>query len=247
MNSLTLLTSLRPRSSTTANSELTAPPPIIPPPSVIRSLHATLPTGATQGWQGTLDESRKTALRDDTTVHVKAGAPQPVAQPAANTQPYTSPATFNQNNQYRAQAPYQFHNSQSQQRSAVQNQTPSQTSYYPNAYLQGQPSGTTAQYQYTYPPAPWYYQAQTQSAQKPGAAVPYYGSYVPAGGTPRAVGNTAKPQQPQQNGWAQGYGQSQAAATLPPHLRRAGASTPATQTSTSYHPYTPPAQAQSGR
>ena len=252
MNSLTLLASLRPRSSTASDPELATHCSIIPPPPVVRALHATLPIGATQGWQGTLDESRKTALRDDTTVHVKAGAPQVIPQPTTASQPYGAQGGYTQNSQYRPQTNYPFHNAQTQQRPPVQSQTPNQSSYYPNAYLQGQPSGTVPQYQYTYPPASWYnYQAQTQSTQKPATVAPLYGNYMSSMGTPRAVGNTAKPQQAQQNGWAQGYGQSQAAAALPPHLRRAGTSTPGTQTPTQpyspYHPYAPPAQAQSGR
>jgi hypothetical protein len=250
MDSLTLLASLQPRAPATSEPEQT-PPPLIPPLSVVRALHATLPIGATQGWQGTLDESRKTALRDDTTVHVKSGAPQAVAQNTAATQAYNAPGSFAQNNQYRPQATYPFPNSQTQQRPSAQTQTSSQSSYYPNAYLQGQTPGTLAQYPYTYPPSWYNYQAQPQSAQKSGGGAPFYANYMPSTGTPRAVGNTAKPHA-QQNGWAQGYGQGQAAATLPPHLRRgAGTSTPGAQTPTQsyppYHTYVPPAQAQSGR
>lgn len=253
MNSLTLLASLRPRLSNPSDTELASHRSIIPPPSVVRTLHATLPIGAAQGWQGTLDESRKTALRDDTTVHLKAGVAQVIAQPTAASQSYGAPGAYPQNSQYRPQTTYPFHNSQAQQRPPAQPQTSSQSSYYPNAYLQGQPPGTVPQYQYTYPPASWYnYQAQTQSTQKTATGASLYGNYMPSMGTPRAVGNTAKPQHTHQNGWAQGYGgQSQAAATLPPHLRRAGTSTPGTQTPTQsyspYHPYVPPAQAQSGR
>ncbi|KAF8591997.1 hypothetical protein K439DRAFT_621098 [Ramaria rubella] len=135
MNSLTLLTSLRPRPSSDPLS--VTQPPLIPPASVIRALHSTLPASATSGWQGTLDESRKTALRDDSTIHVKAGAPQVISQPPATTsQPYGAGATYAQNSSYRPQAAYPYHTPQNQQRPAVQSQAQNQSAYYPNAYLQ---------------------------------------------------------------------------------------------------------------
>jgi hypothetical protein len=69
MDSLTVLASLRPRSSDGSDTL-----PLIPPASVLHKLHRTLPVGACAGWYGTLPGSRSTALRDDTTVRVRAGA-----------------------------------------------------------------------------------------------------------------------------------------------------------------------------
>ena len=69
LDSLTLLMSSRPRSST--NESLT------PPPSVLRRVYRTLPLDPSPGYHGTLPPipaSRTTALRDDNTVHLKSGA-----------------------------------------------------------------------------------------------------------------------------------------------------------------------------
>ncbi|KAK7064691.1 hypothetical protein R3P38DRAFT_2676386, partial [Favolaschia claudopus] len=84
LSSLTLLGSLRPRSSAHPAT------PLIPPPAVLHTLHRTLPRAATPGWHGTLPARTSTALRDDTTVKIRAGvaavpppAPTPVAAPTA--------------------------------------------------------------------------------------------------------------------------------------------------------------------
>ncbi|KAF9478733.1 hypothetical protein BDN70DRAFT_994012 [Pholiota conissans] len=68
MDSLTLLASLRPRSSSEES------PAIVPPSSLLHKLHLTLATQASPGWYGTLPPARSGALRDDATVKVKAGA-----------------------------------------------------------------------------------------------------------------------------------------------------------------------------
>jgi len=233
-NSLTLLTALRPRVDSSATGEDNAP--LIPPVSVIRALHSTLPSGPAFGWQGTLDESRKTALRDDTTVHVKVGATVTPPQPAAQT--YGTSTPYSANAPYRPAAPYAYH-APVIPRPGAQTAATNQNTYYPNAYLQSQPGAAAAQYPYPY--AQWY-NYPAQPGQK-NVAAPYYGTYMAQGTTPRAVGNTAKPQQAQQNGWAQSYGQQPA--TLPPHLRRAGTSTPGspnTVFSTPYHAYVPTPQ-----
>ncbi|KAL5534594.1 hypothetical protein ACEPAG_1057 [Sanghuangporus baumii] len=65
MDSLTLLASLRPRKLDGTVSAT------LPPVSVLRVLQQTLPSEASQGWHGTLSESRGLAVRDDTTLRVK--------------------------------------------------------------------------------------------------------------------------------------------------------------------------------
>lgn len=83
LDSLSLLTSLRPRSS---NSDLA---PLAPSPSALHKLHRTLPIAPTQGWHGTLPAERPTALRDDSTLYIKSTATAiPSAPPAA---PATTP------------------------------------------------------------------------------------------------------------------------------------------------------------
>lgn len=245
MNSLTVLASIRPRANT-SDADATKPASLIPPASVLRALHRTLPSAASQGWQGTLDESRKMALRDDTTVHVKAGAaahvPAPAVAPTPVQTPYAAPPAYPTNSQYRQPNAYSYHNPVAA-RPAAQTSVNAQTAYYPNAYLQSQPATAAAAAQYQYSYAQWF-NYQPQAGQKMATATPYYGTYMPQPGTstPRAVGNTAKPQA-QQNGWG-AYGQGQATATLPAHLRRSGTSTPGISTSVQqnyapYHPYVP--------
>ncbi|KAJ7785751.1 hypothetical protein B0H16DRAFT_4036 [Mycena metata] len=80
LDSLTLLASLRPRSSAHPVA------PLIPPPTVLHALQQTLPRAPQPGWHGTLS-SRVPALRDNSTVKVRPGvpavAPTPVPPPAS--------------------------------------------------------------------------------------------------------------------------------------------------------------------
>ncbi|KAF8505134.1 hypothetical protein BU17DRAFT_101214 [Hysterangium stoloniferum] len=206
---------------------------------VLRALHATLPSAPAAGWQGTLDETRKTALRDDATVYVKAGASQVSTQPitATPTTPAYATPGYPSGAQYRPPI-YPYQNSQTGKRPGTQTPTASQSTYYPT------PIYKAARRQW--------FNYQPSTGQKAGATSSYYGSYSAQTSVSRAVGNTAKPQRAQQNGWAQGYGQNQTVATLPAHLRRAGPSTPGRsspvpQPYAVYHSYVPPTQAQSGR
>lgn len=185
IDSLTLLASLRPRSSKDDHTTL---PPLIPSASVLRTLQRTLPASATEGWYGTLPASRTTALRDDTTIHVKTGAP--VAPPATATaaaavtttatvtpQKPTAPAT--------SYTPYSYSNytpTHTQYRGGYGAYTPQQGNNYYSNYAttaQGQTAGTT-QYPNTqyntgsqYPYQSWYgYQhgSQAQTANNAAAA-----------------------------------------------------------------------------
>ncbi|KIJ45729.1 hypothetical protein M422DRAFT_251030, partial [Sphaerobolus stellatus SS14] len=132
-NSLTVLVSLRPRAA--ASPESLGQTSLIPPASVLRALQSTFPSAPAQAWQGTLEESRKMALQDDSTVHVKAGASvqnaAPVAQPA-----YAAPPGYAPNAQYRPPpAAYPYHAPVAPRPGT---QTPIANPYYPNAYLQNQ-------------------------------------------------------------------------------------------------------------
>ncbi|KAJ7596600.1 hypothetical protein C8J56DRAFT_1158662 [Mycena floridula] len=94
LDSLTLLASLRPRTPHDASSQL------IPSPSALRTLQITLPLAANPGWHGTLPPERVTALRDDSTIKVRAGTAVPASTPATPAPapapaPVTaSPSTF---------------------------------------------------------------------------------------------------------------------------------------------------------
>ncbi|THH11803.1 hypothetical protein EW145_g428 [Phellinidium pouzarii] len=243
MDSLTLITSMRPR---LPNGSASA---ILPPASVLRALHQTLPSEPSQGWYGTLTGSRGLALRDDTTLHVKASssnqAPAPV--PAPTPAPQTPAPAYSSNYSY-ANYSQQYRNNPSQ----AYTREGQPGSYFPNGYSQG---GSTPQTQKTqlpyqtqfsggsqYPYASWF---QGQSAAGSGSGTPGPGSRkgtpqpaaampaIPATGyapysaavtsaTPaRAVANTVATKV-QTNGWAtpgtnvnSGYG----APTLPLHMR----------------------------
>ncbi|KAJ3543008.1 hypothetical protein NM688_g5911 [Phlebia brevispora] len=91
-DSLTLLASLRPRSS--QNEEAAS---LIPSASALRKLHCTLLTGKTEGWYGTLPPGRSTTLWDDTTIHIKSDATvrAPAHVPVVSTlQSFTIPKQF---------------------------------------------------------------------------------------------------------------------------------------------------------
>ncbi|KAG7090779.1 hypothetical protein E1B28_009864 [Marasmius oreades] len=83
LDSLTILASLRPRSSMGEH------PPFVLTPSALHALHRTLPLAPTSGWHGNLPPGRSTALRDDSTVKIRPGVPVPAATVAA---PIPTPA-----------------------------------------------------------------------------------------------------------------------------------------------------------
>ncbi|KAG9125945.1 hypothetical protein FRC07_005523 [Ceratobasidium sp. 392] len=80
---LGMLADLRPRTVLASLSSNT-PTSLIPPTSVLRTLHRTLPTEPAPGYRGTLEHKREMALKDNTTIKV-ANIPAPVA-PAAPVQ-----------------------------------------------------------------------------------------------------------------------------------------------------------------
>ncbi|KAH7929363.1 hypothetical protein BV22DRAFT_1057123 [Leucogyrophana mollusca] len=170
LDSLTLLASLRPRTSTSEAA------PLIPSASALHKLYRTLPVAPTQGWYGTLPAERAAALRDDSTLYIKSGATSvptnppvvPTPPPAAQAAPTPTPAPVQNYQGYAA-----YPNYATQYRGAYSYKPGQATSYYPGAYTaqaQGQAAAqyfpsqynTAGQQQYTY--SSWYsYQPQGQS------------------------------------------------------------------------------------
>ncbi|KAF9229688.1 hypothetical protein BS17DRAFT_799173 [Gyrodon lividus] len=184
LESLSILTSLRPRSSTTDTA------PLIPSASALHKLQRTLPTAPTRGWYGTLPAGRTTALRDDSTLYIKSTATTiPSAPPATQaptptpTQPAPTPTTTAPTSataQTYTGYPYNY---ATPYRTGYQYKPGQATSYYSNTYAaqtaaqaqatsqyyQGQQYGATGQQQYVY--SSWYqYNPPNQAAAGTGTA-----------------------------------------------------------------------------
>ncbi|KAF9040384.1 hypothetical protein BDZ89DRAFT_1156600 [Hymenopellis radicata] len=174
LDSLTLLASLRPRASSDDKSA------IIPSPAALHALQRTLPLQNTPGWHGTLPPTQTIAIRDDSTVKVRAGAtPAPAPTPAVSTVPVTpSPiaptgsfASYNYN--------YNTPQPQTQYRSTgtpVQ-ATATQSTFAAAGYRPG--SATPSYYtnmagQQGYAPQ-WYQYAQTAGTTNSGRGTPQPG------------------------------------------------------------------------
>lgn len=206
LESLCLLTSLRPRSSTSDNAPLT------PSPSALHKLQRTLPIAPTQGWHGTLPAEHTTALRDDSTLYIKSTATAipatpsaPPAQTPTPTQPASAQATVaTAAATAQAYAGYSY-NYATPYRPGYQYKPGQPPPYYPNAYAAqttaqaqaasqyyaAQPYSTTGQQQYTY--SSWYqYTPQTQSntsagGSRKGTPQPSTAAAAPATTTPSTM------------------------------------------------------------
>lgn len=215
MDTLSVLASLRPQTSTeNAHS-------IIPPGPVLQKLQRTLAKQPTQGWYGTLPPTKTTALRDDATVKVRPGG---VTSVVASTNAAAVPTTPGPTTPY---AGYSYTYGQQQYRPSptAASYTPYKSSqYYQSPYLttatQGQQSyygqqaygaGASGQQPYAAYSA-WYsqYNAPTpnpssiaasgsssgrgtpQPVGSVGTAVSSYGSFFAAAGTP-PPGTTRSP------------------------------------------------------
>ncbi|KAF8203172.1 hypothetical protein BJ912DRAFT_943093 [Pholiota molesta] len=212
-DSLTLLASLRPRSSSVEG------PAIIPPPSVLHKLHLTLATQASPGWYGTLPPARSTALRDDATIKVKPGAAAVPPAPAAAAPSTAAPAAISASNTFGAYgyAYGQPQNYRPQQAAAYTPYKPGQAPVYYQNYMQPgqaqfygqqsygaattnqQPYGTTVQQPYA---AYWsgygqYAAPATQTGTGSGRGTPQ-----PAAATPIAPSYTSFFSQPPASGSA---------------------------------------------
>ncbi|KAG1810080.1 uncharacterized protein HD556DRAFT_1317822 [Suillus plorans] len=173
LESLTLLASLRPRQSGSADV------PLIPSTATLHKLHRTLPVAPSQGWHGTLPTGRTTALRDNSTLYIKSTAtavpslpsatPTPVPATPATATPAATTAAVAQNYQYSYnyaaagyRGSYQYKPGQTPSyypaSYGTQGQTQAATQYYAN-----QQYATSGQQQYAY--SSWYqYQPPTQAA-----------------------------------------------------------------------------------
>ncbi|KAF8973805.1 hypothetical protein BDZ97DRAFT_1776971 [Flammula alnicola] len=200
LDSLTLLASFRPRSSSEDG------PALIPPPSVLHKLHLTLATEPSPGWYGTLPPGRATALRDDSTVKVRAGVATPgpaVATPTTAVPTAASaPNAFGTYGFAYGQAP----NYKPQQATAYMPYKPGQAPSYYQGYVQGgsqptyygqqsygaastnqQPYGTTVQQPY---PAysSWYGQQYAPQPIQTGTGGSGRGTPQPIVATPTTAG-----------------------------------------------------------
>lgn len=155
LDSLTVLTSLRPRTSGDDT------PPLVPSASALRKLHRTLPTAPTSGWNGTLPSARSTALRDDSTLYIKSTATSVPSNPPATATPTptaTTPATTAASTQPYPAYPYNY---ATPYRPGYQYKAPQ--AYYPNAYTPQTSGQTQANSQY-YPSQHYSTQGQQQYA-----------------------------------------------------------------------------------
>ena len=246
-----LLASLRPRSTGDASS-------LVPPPEFLRKLHRSLPSEPSEGWFGTLPPSNLTALRDDTTLQIKAGVNIPVsALPGAGSTALPSPAistgtTTAVANKPAAQlnyANFSYPSYPGNQYRGAYAYSPSANPYYPNAYPQssGQPAQTQTQPGHAAQPyigqqqqynsyGSWYNYQQQAQGQQPATPTSLAASYA-------SFFNSQQTQQQQTAPRAvantvtpgKPTGSWTATPTLPPHLRPAvttqppGTPTPAGQ------------------
>ncbi|KAI0090012.1 hypothetical protein BDY19DRAFT_941886 [Irpex rosettiformis] len=231
LESLTLLASLRPRSSADGDSA-----PLIPPASTLRKLHRSLPVGITQGWYGTLSDGRQVACSDDNTIRIRTGVPAPsptspppsvlpavTPTPAPSAPAPSKPATT-------SYSTYSYSSSYA---------TPYRGGYYPNYQTSAASTTGTNHYpnhQYTtsgqqpYAAYSSWYNYQPQSATPTsGSATPVakssgYGGYFSNTQQPtpqRAVANTVlNSSGTAGRTWANGS--AYIAPTIPPHMRNGG-------------------------
>jgi hypothetical protein len=235
---LVILASLRPRSTKDSSS-------LIPPPELLHKLHRSLPSEPSEGWSGTLPPSNLTALRDDTTLQIKAGVSIPALSSAATTTlpspaTPTGAATVVAASKPTAQpnyANYTYPNFAGNQYRGAYAYTPSANPFYPNAYAQspGQPAQAQvqpAQSAQTYVGqqqqynsyGSWYnYQQHQAHGQQPATPASIAASYA-------SFFNSQQAQQQQQSApravantvtAGKAAGSWTATPTLPPHLRPA--------------------------
>ncbi|KAI0307482.1 hypothetical protein B0F90DRAFT_1674106 [Multifurca ochricompacta] len=255
-DSLALLASLRPRSTQNFSS-------LIPPPESLRKLHRSLPSEPSEGWLGTLPAPNLTALRDDTTLQIKAGISIPVGalsvtvpSPATPTGPVANAASKPPTQP--SYANFAYPNYASNQYRGAYAYTPSANPYYTNAYTQSSGQPAQAQAQSAQPAQPyvgqqqqynsygsWYnyqqHQAQGQQPATPTSLAASYASFFNSQQmqqqqtAPRAVANTITV--------GKAAGSWTATPTLPLHLRPGattqppGTPTPAGQGSYYYPGY----------
>jgi hypothetical protein len=175
------------------------------PQDDLRWLRVAIPyLSSSNGWQGTLAESRSRALRDDTTVITKPSTT--VVKPTANNTPSTNTGVT---------APYRGGYSYYPLTTAS-----GQPNYYPSYYTSTSAASTGTASHSPYPYPAWGYNYPSPGQKGSMSSYPtYYPMNSPA--TQRAVANTTKAvAQQQANGWP--------GSALPVHMRRSVATTPST-------------------
>lgn len=241
-DSLVLLAFLRPRSTGDSSS-------LIPPPEFLRKLHRSLPSEPSEGWFGTLPPSNLTALRDDTTLQIKAGVNIPVgALPGAGSTALPSPAistgtTTAVANKPTAQPNYTnftYPNYPGNQFRGAYAYTPSSNPYYPNAYSQSSGQPAQAQTQPGHAPQPyigqqqqynsygsWYNYQQQAQGQQPATPTSLAASYASFFNSQQAQQQQTAPRAVA-NTVTPGKpaGNWTGTPTLPPHLRPAATTQP---------------------
>ncbi|KAF5311843.1 hypothetical protein D9619_003073 [Psilocybe cf. subviscida] len=171
LESLTILTSLRPRTQSEDGAAL------MPPSSVLHKLHRSLAVQPSPGWYGTLPSGRNTALRDDSTIKVRSGVATSAAAAATATPASSTPVSAINTFGAYGYAYGQASGYRPQQTGTYTPYKPGQTAtYYPN-YTQ-----TTTQPQQQQQP---FYGTQSYSAgatsQQPYGSLaqqPYAGTYT---------------------------------------------------------------------
>ncbi|KAK1226994.1 hypothetical protein PQX77_010062 [Marasmius sp. AFHP31] len=257
-DSLTILASLRPRTSTEEH------PPFVLTSTALHTLRRTIPLAPMSGWYGNLPAGRGTALRDDSTIKVRSGVPAPVAPVAAPVPTPAVASTSSYNYNYYSQTPSQ--SSQYGRNAAA----PASTPTYTIQYKPGTAAYYAPQQQGSYYAAAQSYAASAATGHQPYAhSGGWYSTYTPpiattsTAGTSSAAATTSTPSytsfftpaQPvatatpaqkrstlavantvAQNGWPVTNGTTPVATnalTLPVHLRPNGQQSP-------FYGYTPP-------
>lgn len=241
-DSLVLLASLRPRSTGDSSS-------LIPSLEFLRKLHRSLPSEPSEGWFGTLPPSNLTALRDDTTLQIKAGVNIPVgALPGAGSTALPSPtistgtttAVANKPTAQPNYANFAYPNYPGNQFRGAYAYTPSSNPYYPNAYSQssGQPAQAQTQPGHAAQPyigqqqqynsyGSWYNYQQQAQGQQPATPTSLAASYASFFNSQQAQQQQTAPRAVA-NTVTPGKpaGSWTGTPTLPPHLRPAAATQP---------------------
>ncbi|KAG1757945.1 hypothetical protein EDB19DRAFT_1659956 [Suillus lakei] len=206
LESLTLLASLRPRQSGSADV------PLIPSNATLHKLHRTLPVAPSQGWYGTLPTGRTTALRDDSTLYIKStatavpslptAAPTPVPVTPAAT-PAAATAAVAQNYQYS----YNYAAAAAGYRGSYQYKPGQTPSYYPAPYgTQGQTQAATQYYAN---------QQYAASGQQQYAYSSWYQYQPPAQPATTSTSTTAAPGTPQTSAVAPASAPATPSTTIP--------------------------------
>lgn len=213
LESLEMLTSLRPRA---ASGQIIS---LVPPTSVLRQLHKSLALEPRSNWRGTLVSTRLSALRDDSTVKVRASSAVP-ATTSSSSSPAPSSVTPSASAAAPTTTPYAGYTYAYQAQPAQAYRPAVATTNNAATYPAYKPNNTS------------YYQNYMQGAQQQQQQQQYYGQ--------QAYGAGATSQQPYAaySNWFAHAQYSQAAAAAATGAAPAGRGTPQPTTpATAYGAY----------